>query len=111
MIFCSLAKKDINILKLDRSFDLNIMHGTMLPSSTPLYVLESLNAHVGSNNGGVVAEQAPTSRTKVSGRNGGTPRVTIRVSRGSCPSVRRKDRDRAQRFKSAHAQHVAQSQH
>jgi hypothetical protein len=111
-IFCSLAKKEKNTLKLDRSFNPCLMHGTMLPSSTPLDDLES---QFGSNNGGVAASnkanQAPNARTNVSGKDGGTPRVRVRVSRGSHPSVRNKDRDRAERYKSARAQRVARSQH
>lgn len=87
----------------------------MLPSSTPLDDLECLDSQVGSNNGGVVAsneaDRAPSIRTNISGRNGSTPRVRVRVSRGTHPSVRRKDRDRAERYKSARVQCVARSQY
>lgn len=110
-----LFSKVKNTLRLHRSFDPCLMHGTMLPSSTPLDVLESLDFQVGCNNGGVGGRtyQAPntTARTNASGRNGGTPMVMARVSRGYHQSVRRKDVVRAERYKSARAQGIARSQH
>jgi hypothetical protein len=102
-------------LKHDRSFDPCRMHGTMLPSSTPLDNLISQGTQVGSNHGGVVAgnqaDRAPSARTNVSRRNGGPPVVRVRVSRGDHPSVRRKDRQRAERYEQARERRGARSQY
>lgn len=107
--FCFIVGK---LTPLERSFDPRLMHGTMLPSKVPLDELLNRDSEQTSMD---VDNSPASSNTNQSAYHDHmssiVPAVAIRVSRGNHPSIRKKDKQKAEKLKKLRAQHQSRSQY